>query len=205
MRAGVIGERLHWPFFRGATPLEQVAETTGVNAERRGAWGFATYWTRDWPRWLRIALPILLVIGIPAAIILTGLNIDFRNLTITRAETEKEKNCRSESQAVVTSDEGFNSHIGALNDQMSTLVRDMDEIRKKCLAEAPQKITPRFSRFVDCDTPPDFLTNEDASGRYARVLREFAHQQEDIRSRVAALQEQKRQQHQRLSELCSSH
>jgi hypothetical protein len=89
------------------------------------------------------------------------------------------------------------------------LVRDMNEIRKKCLAEIPTKITPRFappfSKFVDCDIPPDFLITDDPNGRYARVLGEFAHQQEGIRSRIAALQEQQRQAHQHLIEMCSSH
>ena len=199
--------------FRELTPLQRAPETTGVKTEGAGLFDFLIHWTRDWWLWVRITLPIILVFFIPAAIIISGLNIDFKNWTITRAETEREKNCRSESHAFASFDQGLTSHIGALNDQMSILVRDMNELRKKCLAEGPVKTGP-FSEpsnvtalrdALECHTPDDNITNWNASGRYGLVLRELAHQEADIRSQIAALQEQQRQQQQSLIALCSSH
>jgi hypothetical protein len=198
--------------FREPTPLQRAPETTGVKSGSASFYDLVIHWTRDWQLWLRIILPIFL----SAAVILSvgnGLTIDFKNWTITRSETESEKNCRSESQAFASFDQGLNSNIGELNDQVSILVRDMNEIRKKCLAEMPAKpgpssepasVTARRDA-VECSIPPDFSTNFNPSGRYGLVLRELSHQQGDIRSQITALQEQQRQEHQRLIELCSSH
>jgi hypothetical protein len=212
MRAGDGGLAPSLALLREPPRWEQAAKTTSVNAERRGAWSFAIYWTRDWPRWLRIALRILLVIGIPATIILTGLDIDFRNMTTTRAETEREKNCLTASQALASLDHGLNSNIGALNNQMSILVQDMGEIRKKCLAEKPASDpvmaepsnVVRRREAAECSFTPGSV-DLNYSGRYSRVLQQLSDQEDDIRSHITALQAQQRQDHQRLAELCSSH
>jgi hypothetical protein len=180
--------------------------------DKTGSWKDELF--RYLPLWVKVTvifsgilLACYVTLGVSFLIVNRNMDVEIglKAFKATRPETTLEKNCRSESQAVATFDEGLNSHIGALNDQMTILVRDMDEIRKKCLAEIPTKITPRGSEAVDCDTAPDFLTNENPSGRYARVIRELAHQQEDIRSQVTGLREQQRERHQRLTELCFSH
>jgi len=56
---------------------------------------------------------------------------------------------------------------------------------------------------LECHTPEGLDFNP--SGRYGLVLRELSDQQQDIRSQIAALQEQRRQAHQHMIQLCSSH
>jgi len=75
------------------------------------------------------------VFGVSFLIINRNMEVEIglNGFKATRPETTLEKNCRSESQAFVSFDQGLNSNIGALNDHMSILVRDMDEIRKKAL------------------------------------------------------------------------
>ena len=153
------------------------------------------------------------VFGVSFLIINRNMEVEIglNGFKATRPETTLEKNCRSESQAFVSFDQGLNSNIGALNDHMSILVRDMDEIRKKCLAEIQAKTGP-FSEpesvaarraMLECHTPEGLDFNP--SGRYGLVLRELSDQQQDIRSQIAALQEQRRQAHQHMIQLCSSH
>jgi len=174
--------------------------------------------SRGLPRWLKIIvwligtlLTVFVVLG--GAFLIIGLNMDVEvgPFKATRPETTLEKNCRREAQAFTVFDQGLTTNIGALNDRMSILVRDMDEIRKKCLAEVqagtgpfsvPAEVAARRYQ-LECHTPEG--QNFNPNGRYGLVLGELSEQQQGISSQIASLQEQRRQAHQHLIEVCSSH
>jgi hypothetical protein len=175
--------------------------------------------TRGLPQWMKITIWVSVIlltfIGVlGGAFLIIGLNMDVEigPFKATRPETTLEKNCRSEAQAFAVFDHGLTTNIGALNDRMSILVRDMDEIRKKCLAEVQAKTGPFAEPAgvaarrdqLECHTP-EGSRNFNPSGRYGLVLGELSVQQQDIHSQIAALQEQRRQAHQHLIDMCSSH
>jgi len=161
---------------------------------------------------IALLLAGFVLFGVSFLIINRNMNVEIGPFKATQPETTLEKNCRSESQALVSFEQGLNSNIGALNDHMSILVRDMDEIRKKCLAEVQAKTGPFMEPAgvaarrdqLECHTPEGMM-NFNPSGRYGLVLQELSGQQQDIRSQIAALQEQRRQAHQHMIQLCSSH
>jgi hypothetical protein len=178
--------------------------------------------TRGLPLWMKITvwfsgilLTFFVVLGGSFLIIGRNMDVEFglKGFKATRPETTLEKNCRSESEAFAAFDQGLISNIGALNDRMSILVRDMDEIRKKCLAEVQAKTGPFMEPagvaarrdHLECHTPDGSFLNFNPNGRYGLVLGELSGQQQDIRSQIAGLQEQRRQAHQHLIEMCSSH
>jgi hypothetical protein len=176
--------------------------------------------TRGLPLWMKITvwlsgilLTCFVVLGVAFLIINRSMDVEIglKGFKATRPETTLEKNCRSESQAFAEFDQGLNSNIGALNDRMSIVVRDMDEIRKKCLAEVQAKTGPFMEPAgvaarrdqLECHTPEG--RNFNPNGRYGLVLGELSDQQQEIRSQIAALQKQRQQAHQYLIEMCSSH
>lgn len=168
----------------------------------------------DWPRWLRITLVTvvivflcLIVTGTFAVLLSRQYNVDLKNMKVTQPETEKTKNCRSESASAAVYDQGINARILSYETQLSALDRDLAERRQKCLTEMSANPSPT-QREAGCSIPSRGLMNDydysGASGRYRPVLLELAQEKTETLSRITALEEQQRQGHQRLSQLCSS-